>query len=110
MGRRGKVRIGARGFRGGRRSRRYGSAGRFETLRRRFDPEVTKAWSSIADANVTTLIAGIVLLGFGSGPIKNFAVTLSLGIATSMFTAVWGTRTLVDLWYGKRRIERLSVG
>jgi hypothetical protein len=63
-----------------------------------------------ADANVTTLIAGIVLLGFGSGPIKNFAVTLSLGIATSMFTAVWGTRTLVDLWYGKRRIERLSVG
>lgn len=69
-----------------------------------------KAWSSIADANVTTLIAGIVLLGFGTGPIKNFAVTLSLGIVTSMFTAVVGTRTLVELWYGKRRIERLSLG
>src|SRR5690606_4729773 len=69
-----------------------------------------KAWSSIADANVTTLIAGIVLLGFGSGPTKNFAVTLSLGVVTSMFTAVLGTRTLIELWYGSRKIERLSVG
>lgn len=62
-----------------------------------------KAFSSIADANVTTLIAAVVLFGFGTGPIKGFAVTLSLGIVTSMFTAIMGTRALANLVYGRRR-------
>jgi preprotein translocase subunit SecD len=69
-----------------------------------------RAWSSIADANVTTLIAGVVLLTFGTGPIKGFAVTLSIGVLTSMFTAVTGTRTLVDLLYGGGKVKRLPVG
>lgn len=68
-----------------------------------------KALSTIADANLTTLIAAIVLLAFGTGPIKGFAVTLSLGIVTSMFTAIIGTRTLVNLFYGGRSVERLSI-
>ena len=61
-----------------------------------------KAFSSIADANVTTLIAAIVLLIFGTGPIKGFAITLSLGIVTSMFTAIIGTRSVVNLIFGGR--------
>jgi preprotein translocase subunit SecD len=68
-----------------------------------------KALSTIADANLTTLIASIVLFAFGTGPIKGFAVTLSLGIITSMFTAIIGTRALVNLAYGGRNLERLSV-
>jgi len=68
-----------------------------------------KAFSSIADANVTTLIAAIVLFAFGTGPIKGFAVTLSLGIITSMFTAIVGTRTVVNLVYGGRRLEKLPI-
>jgi preprotein translocase subunit SecD len=68
-----------------------------------------KALSTIADANLTTLIAAIVLFVFGTGPIKGFAVTLSLGIVTSMFTAIIGTRALVNLIYGGRNLERLSV-
>jgi len=68
-----------------------------------------KAFSSIADANVTTLIAAIVLFAFGTGPIKGFAVTLSLGIVTSMFTAIVGTRTIVNLIYGGRRLETLPI-
>ena len=59
-----------------------------------------KALSSISDANITTLIAAIVLFAFGTGPIKGFAVTLSLGIITSMFTAIVGTRALVNIIYG----------
>lgn len=61
-----------------------------------------KAFSSIADANITTLIAAIVLLIFGTGPIKGFAITLSLGIVTSMFTAIIGTRSVVNLIFGGR--------
>ncbi len=69
-----------------------------------------KALSSIADANVTTLIAAVVLFGFGTGPIKGFAVTLSLGILTSMFTAIIGTRALANLVYGRRqRLQSVSV-
>ncbi len=68
-----------------------------------------KAFSSIADANVTTLIAAIVLFAFGTGPIKGFAVTLSLGIVTSMFTAIVGTRTIVNLVFGGRRLEKLPI-
>jgi preprotein translocase subunit SecD len=62
-----------------------------------------KAFSAIADANVTTLIAGIVLFAFGTGPIKGFAVTLVLGIATSLFTAVICSRVIIDLIWGRRR-------
>ena len=68
-----------------------------------------KAFSTIADANITTLIAAIVLFSFGTGPIKGFAVTLSLGIVTSMFTAIFGTRALVNLLYGKKKLHKLSV-
>jgi preprotein translocase subunit SecD len=68
-----------------------------------------KAWATIVDSNLTTLIAGAVLFVFGTGPIKGFAVTLSLGILTSMYTAVVGTRALVDVVYG-RAPKRLHIG
>lgn len=69
-----------------------------------------KAFSTIADANITTLIAAFVLFLFGTGPVKGFAVTLSLGILTSMFTAIMGTRAVVNLIYGgKKRIKKLSI-
>ncbi len=68
-----------------------------------------KAFSSIADANITTLIAAIVLFAFGTGPIKGFAVTLSLGVATSMFTAIVGTRAIVNLVFGGRKLATLPV-
>ena len=68
-----------------------------------------KAFSTIADANITTLIAAVVLFSFGTGPIKGFAVTLSLGIITSMFTAIIGTRALVNLIYGNKRLEKLAI-
>ena len=68
-----------------------------------------KAFSTIADANITTLIAAVVLLSFGTGPIKGFAVTLSIGILTSMFTAIMGTRAVINLIYGGRRSARLMV-
>jgi preprotein translocase subunit SecD len=70
-----------------------------------------KAFSAIADGNITTLIAGIVLFWFGTGPIKGFAVTLSLGIITSMFTAIVGSRVIVNMIYGGRHhIEKLPIG
>ena len=68
-----------------------------------------KALSSIADANITTLIAAIVLFAFGTGPIKGFAITLSLGIVTSMFTAIVGTRTIVNLAFGGRKLSSVPV-
>ncbi len=68
-----------------------------------------KAFSTIADANITTLIAAVVLLSFGSGPVKGFAVTLSIGILTSMFTAIMGTRAVINLLYGGRRNARLMI-
>ena len=68
-----------------------------------------KALSSIADANITTLIAAIVLFAFGTGPIKGFAITLSLGIITSMFTAIVGTRSVVNKIFGGRRLESLPI-
>ncbi len=69
----------------------------------------SKAFSTIADANITTLIAAVVLFSFGTGPIKGFAVTLSLGILTSMFTAIMGTRAVINLVYGGRRVKRLPI-
>jgi len=68
-----------------------------------------KAFSTIADANITTLIAAMVLFLFGTGPVKGFAVTLSIGILTSMFTAISGTRAIVNLLYGRRRLKSVSV-
>ena len=69
-----------------------------------------KAFSTIADANITTLIAACVLFVFGTGPIRGFATTLGLGIITSMFTAIIGTRVIVNLIYGGRQVEKLSIG
>jgi len=68
-----------------------------------------KAFATILDSNLTTLIAAVVLFGLGTGPIKGFAVTLSIGIITSMFTAVMGARGLINYIYGGRRVERLSI-
>ncbi len=68
-----------------------------------------KAFSTIADANVTTLIAAIVLFSLGTGPIKGFAVTLTIGIMTSMFTAIMVSRILVNMIYGSRNIKSLSI-
>jgi len=68
-----------------------------------------KALSSIADANITTLIAAVVLFAFGTGAIKGFAITLSLGIITSMFTAIVGTRAIVNLVFGGRKLESVPV-
>ncbi len=68
-----------------------------------------KAFSTIADANVTTFIAAVVLFSLGTGPIKGFAITLSIGILTSMFTAIMGTRALVNLIYGGRNLKKLSI-
>ena len=68
-----------------------------------------KALSSIADANITTLIAAVVLLALGTGPIKGFAITLMIGILTSMFTAIVGTRSIVNLVFGGRKIASLPV-
>jgi preprotein translocase subunit SecD len=68
-----------------------------------------KAFSTILDANVTTFIAAIVLFSIGSGPVRGFAVTLAIGILTSMFTAIIGTRSVVNLVYGAKRVEKLSI-
>ncbi|MBV1911255.1 MAG: protein translocase subunit SecD [Kangiellaceae bacterium] len=68
-----------------------------------------KAFSTIADANVTTLIAALVLFGIGTGPVAGFAVTLLIGILTSMFTAIVGTRAVVNLIYGGKSVKKLSI-
>jgi len=68
-----------------------------------------KAFVTIADANITTLLAALVLFSFGTGPIKGFAITLSIGIITSMFTAILGTRAVVNLLYGNKPVEKLSI-
>ena len=69
-----------------------------------------RAFSAIADSNVTALIAGLVLWLFGAGAVRGFAVVLVIGIATSMFTSLMGSRALVQIIYGgKRKVERLSI-
>ena len=68
-----------------------------------------KAFSTIMDANITTFIAAIVLFGFGTGPIQGFAVTLMIGIASSMFTAIFGTRAVINLIYGRKQVTRLAI-
>ena len=69
------------------------------------------AWSTIVDSNLTSLIAGIALLIFGSGPVRGFAVVHCLGIVTSMYSSVVVSRALVNLWYGRRRkLQTISIG
>lgn len=70
-----------------------------------------RAWATIFDSNVTTLIAGVALLAFGSGPVRGFAVVHCLGILTSMFSAVFFSRGLVNLWYGRqKKLKSVSIG
>ncbi|MBY0268389.1 MAG: protein translocase subunit SecD [Burkholderiales bacterium] len=70
-----------------------------------------RAWATILDSNVTTLIAGIALFAFGSGPVRGFAVVHCLGILTSMFSAVMVSRAMVNLWYGgRRKLDKISIG
>jgi preprotein translocase subunit SecD len=84
------------------------AAGR--TVRSAIDAGFGKALSSILDANVTTLIAALFLFQFGTGPIRGFAVTLSVGILASLFTAVFVSRWIYDLVLSRRaRVERLSI-
>ena len=81
-----------------------------EPASRRSTPASTRRSPSIADSNVTTLIAGVVLFTFGTGPVRGFAVVLSLGIVTSMFTALVGSRALIHLIWGRRRkLDSLSI-
>ena len=70
-----------------------------------------RAWATILDSNVTSLIAGVALLAFGSGPVRGFAVVHCIGILTSMFSAVVVSRALVNLWYGgKKKLKSISIG
>lgn len=79
------------------------------TIQQAINEGYSGAFSSIFDANLTTILTSIVLYAVGTGPIKGFAITLSLGVAISMFTAITGTRMLVNLLYGGKRVEKLSI-
>ena len=87
-----------------------------EEIRKGLSPQMAihggfeRAFTTILDANLTTLIVAVILYAVGTGPIKGFAVTLSFGILTSMFTAILGTRALINLFYGGRRVQSLSIG
>ncbi len=88
-----------------------------EELRRGASPQTAistgyeNAWATILDSNVTSLIAGLALLAWGTGPVRGFAVVHCLGIATSMFSSVFFSRGLVNLWYGrKRKLKSVSIG
>jgi preprotein translocase subunit SecD len=70
-----------------------------------------RAWATILDSNVTTLIVGLALLVFGSGPVRGFAIVHCLGILTSMFSAVFVSRGVVNLWYGrKKKLGKIAIG
>ncbi|MCA0328171.1 MAG: SecD/SecF family protein translocase subunit, partial [Proteobacteria bacterium] len=70
-----------------------------------------RAWATILDSNVTSLIAGLALLAFGSGPVRGFAVVHCIGILTSMFSAVFFSRGLVNFWYGRqKKLKSVSIG
>lgn len=88
-----------------------------EELRAGMSPQMAiyagydRAWATILDSNLTTLIVGIALLAFGSGPVRGFAVVHCIGIATSMFSAVFFSRGLVNLWYGgRKKLKSLAIG
>jgi preprotein translocase subunit SecD len=80
-----------------------------KTVRAAIDAGFAKAFRTIVDANVTTFIAAIVLFQFGTGPIKGFAITLCIGIAASMFTALFVSRATFDTFMSWKKIERLSI-
>ena len=86
-----------------------------EELKNNIEPQIAikngfaKAFSTIIDANVTTLLVALILYAIGTGPIKGFAVTLSIGIITSIFTAIMVTRSLVNFFYGYRDIKELKL-
>jgi preprotein translocase subunit SecD len=73
------------------------------------DAGFERAFSAILDSNVTTIIAAVVLFQFGSGPVKGFAVTLTIGLVASMFTAVFVSRTIYETVFSLRRVTRLSI-
>jgi preprotein translocase subunit SecD len=68
-----------------------------------------RAFVTILDANLTTLLVAVILYSIGTGPIKGFAITLSIGIMTSMFTAIMGTRAIINLIYGGRNVKKLAI-
>jgi protein-export membrane protein SecD len=80
-----------------------------KTLRAAIDTGYARAFSTIMDANITTFITAVVLFQFGTGPIKGFAVTLSIGLATSMFTAVYVTRVIFDLWTSRKKVKSIAI-
>lgn len=86
-----------------------------EELKNRASPQQAisagydRAFVTIMDANITTLIVAVILYAVGTGPVKGFAVTLSIGILTSMFTAIMGTRAIINLIYGGRRVNKLAI-
>jgi preprotein translocase subunit SecD len=80
-----------------------------KSARAAVDAGYDRAWSAILDSNVTVLISGLILFQFGSGPVRGFAVTLCVGIATSLMTAVFGTRVIYDLLLTRRRLQTVSV-
>lgn len=80
-----------------------------KTARAAIDAGYERAWSAIFDSNLTTFLSGLILFQFGTGPVRGFAVTLCIGIVTSVFTAVFGTRTVYEHLLSGRRLERVSV-
>ena len=88
-----------------------------EELRKGASPQAAiqagydRAWATILDSNISTLIVGVALLAFGSGPVRGFAVVHCIGILTSMFSAVFFSRGLVNLWYGRqKKLKSVSIG
>jgi preprotein translocase subunit SecD len=80
-----------------------------KTLRAAIEAGYTKAFLTIFDSNVTTLVAALFLFGFGTGPVKGFAVTLTIGIVVSMFTAIVVTRVIFDYMIWNRKIQKISI-
>jgi preprotein translocase subunit SecD len=80
-----------------------------KSVRNAIESGYGKAFLTIVDANVTTLIAALVLFQFGTGPVRGFAVTLSIGILASMFTAIFVTRLIYEFFLERRQIKRLSI-
>jgi preprotein translocase subunit SecD len=80
-----------------------------KTVRTAVEVGFSKAFLTILDSNITTLIAALVLFQFGTGPVKGFAITLSIGLIASMFTAVFVSRTIFIWYLGSRRINKLSI-
>jgi preprotein translocase subunit SecD len=80
-----------------------------KTPRAAIEAGYAKAFVTILDSNTTTLIAALFLFGFGTGPVKGFAVTLSVGIVVSMFTAIFVTRIIFDYFVWKRKVQSISI-